>query len=70
MRLFAVTYTDFEILQQVVGQIPWRHNVILLDKVSSTEKRLWYTQKPIEYGWSHSVLAIYSRLLKNLLYTN
>ncbi|KAF0250508.1 MAG: hypothetical protein FD167_82 [bacterium] len=58
MRLFAATYPEFEILQQVVGQIPWGHNVILLDKVNNTEKRLWYAQQAIEYGWSRSVLTI------------
>jgi predicted nuclease of restriction endonuclease-like (RecB) superfamily len=58
MRKFAETYPDKTIVQQVAAQIPWWHNVILLDKVNNTEKRLWYAQKAIEYGWSRSVLTI------------
>ncbi len=30
----------------------------MLDKVDNTEKRLWYAQKAIEYGWSRNILTI------------
>ncbi len=33
MRKFAETYPDFLIVQQVAAQLPWFHNVVLLDKV-------------------------------------
>ena len=71
MRKFAETYPDKTIVQQVAAQIPWWHNVILLDKIDNTEKRLWYAQKAIEYGWSRSILTIqietklYERQAKN-----
>lgn len=58
MKKLAETYPDSEILQQVVAKIPWGHNVILLDKLDTIEKRLWYAQKATEYGWSRSVLTI------------
>lgn len=32
MRQFANAYTDFEITQQAVAQIPWGHNVLILTK--------------------------------------
>lgn len=56
MRAFAAAWTDEQIVQQVVGQIPWGHNVRLLDKVSDPEQRLWYARQTIAYGWSRAVL--------------
>lgn len=37
MRKFAECWTDFEIVQQLVAQIPWRTNRMLLDKLESNE---------------------------------
>ena len=39
MRKFAESWPDFEIVQQVVAQIPWRTNRMLLDKLHSEELR-------------------------------
>jgi predicted nuclease of restriction endonuclease-like (RecB) superfamily len=33
MRKFAEAWTDFEIVQRTVAQIPWRSNITLLDKL-------------------------------------
>ena len=38
--------------------LPWGHNVTLLDKLSSSEDRLWYAAKAVEHGWSRNVLAL------------
>ena len=32
MAKFAEIYPDREFVQQVVAQIPWGHNIVLLDK--------------------------------------
>ena len=56
MRQFADEYPDFEIAQQVVAQIPWGHNILLMEKVDDMTERLWYVQKAIENGWSRNVL--------------
>lgn len=53
---FAKEYPDFAIGQQLVAQIPWGHNILLLQKLTSLEERLWYINKTIEHGWSRSVL--------------
>jgi predicted nuclease of restriction endonuclease-like (RecB) superfamily len=45
-------------LQQLVAQLPWAHNVLLLQKVKDLRARLWYVQQAITHGWSHSVLAL------------
>ena len=57
MAKFAETYPNREFVQQVVAQIPWGHNVVLLDKVSDTNEREWYIKKSAENGWSRNVLV-------------
>ena len=52
MRSFADTWTDLEFVQQAVAQLPWGHNLVLLDKLSTQEARLWYAKKTIENNWS------------------
>ena len=56
MRTFASAWPNKEIVQQVIGKIPWGHNVRLLETVKEPEKRLWYVQQTIENGWSRNVL--------------
>ena len=57
MAKFAEAYPGDEFAQQPVAQIPWGHNVVLLDKLSSTEERLWYAERSAENGWSRNVLV-------------
>lgn len=38
MRAFAEAWTDFEIVQQAVGQLPWFHLCTLTDKVRDTQQ--------------------------------
>ena len=58
MRSFADTWTDLEFVQQAVAQLPWGHNLVLLDKLSTQEARLWYAKKTIENNWSRNVLVM------------
>ena len=51
------------IVQCSVAQLPWRHHTILLDRLSTTEERLWYAAKSKEHGWSGDVLARQPRQL-------
>mgnify|MGYP002459977193 FL=1 len=48
MTKFAETYPDREFVQQVVAQIPWVHNIVLLDKVADMDERKWYIKKSAE----------------------
>lgn len=57
MAKFAATYPDAEFVQQVVAQIPWGHNVVLLDKVADAEERNWYIEACRKNGWSRNVLV-------------
>lgn len=44
--------------QHVVAQIPWGHNVLLMQKVKNKKTRFWYMRKIIEQGWSRDILAL------------
>lgn len=48
MVQFAKEYPDFAIGQQVVAQIPWGHNILLLQKLETLQDRLWYAHKTID----------------------
>lgn len=58
MRKFAECWPDYEIVQRVVAQLPWRTNLKLIDKIDSQEGRLWYATKAIENGWSSTILEL------------
>lgn len=59
MRRFAREYPSFEIGQQVVAQITWSHNILLLQKVKDPEQRLRYAQKAVENGRSRNVMVLH-----------
>lgn len=66
MRKFAEVWNDYEIMQRTAAQIPWRSNILLMDKLSNQDERVWYAQKTLENGWSRNVLALQveSRLIE------
>lgn len=58
MRQFALNWNDLSIVKQLVSQLPWGHNILLLQRISDYSTRLWYVQKAIENGWSRNVLGM------------
>ncbi len=58
MRKFADSWPDEQFVQQTAAQIPWFHNCILLDKISSKPEREWYIHKTFEHGWSRDILVM------------
>jgi predicted nuclease of restriction endonuclease-like (RecB) superfamily len=56
-QLPAVT-TEAAIWQRAVAQLPWAHNIILIQKVKDLPTRLWYAQAAFENGWSRDVLSL------------
>ncbi|MBQ6342479.1 MAG: DUF1016 family protein [Anaerolineaceae bacterium] len=57
MRKFAKTY-PYEFVQRVVAQIPWRTNIVLMEKLDTPESRAWYAEKTISNGWSKTILEL------------
>jgi len=51
----------------ILTQIPWSHNIILMEKLDNNEQRIWYATKTIENSWGKRALEdwierdIYSR---------
>lgn len=70
MKAFFIAY---EKVAQAVRQleslpifdIPWGHNILLVQKLKNNDERLWYASKTIEHGWSRSMLTIW---IENDLY--
>lgn len=57
MHAFAEAYPSGAILQQLVAELSWGHNVVLLDRVKTREQREWYANATLRFGWSRSVHA-------------
>lgn len=76
MAKFAAIYEDLEFVQTVSAQIPWSHNIAIIEKVKDNNERIWYIQQTVEHGWSHNVLLhqiesdLYSRQTLSKKVTN
>lgn len=76
MAKFAATYSEQEFVQQPVAQIPWGHNIVLLDKITDSEQRRWYAEVCQKNGWSRNVLihqiesGLYERQVLNSKVSN
>lgn len=55
MRKFAERFSDLN-CAAVAAQIPWGHNMLLLDRLEGEEQHLWYVHQIIANGWSRSSL--------------
>jgi len=44
--------------KQAVSQIPWGHNILLLQKFKDKNVRLWYVEQTLLNGWSRDVLSL------------
>jgi len=56
MRAFAREYKNVSDLRQLVAEIPWGHNITIMQKVKSVNEREFYIKKTIENGWSRNIL--------------
>ena len=66
MRAFAEAWPDEPIVQQLVGRLPWGHNLVLLTRLKDSSRRMAYARAAMEHGWSRNVLNIHieTRLLE------
>lgn len=76
MKSFYKEYMNDEQFVQLVAQIPWKHNIILIQKIKDIDIRKWYIEKSIEEGWTEAVLNyqidtdLYKRQVKNIKHNN
>ena len=47
----------FQYAIELIIQIPWGHNLVIISKCKNTDEALFYVNKTIENGWSRSVLT-------------
>ncbi|MCY2986684.1 MAG: PDDEXK nuclease domain-containing protein [Planctomycetota bacterium] len=59
-----------EFLQQLTAEIPWGHNLLILNKLTDPAARLYYLRATAQFGWTRNVLlnqvkaGAYERSLK------
>ena len=76
MKSFYNEYKDDEEFVQLVAQLPWKHNITLMQKVKDKEIRKWYMEKCLEEGWSDNILVyqidtdLYNRQVKAIKHNN
>ena len=46
------------LLQPLVAQLPWAHNMLLLQAVKDEAIRAWYAGQTLAHGWSRNVLKM------------
>ena len=56
MKSFYNEYKDDEEFVQLVAQLPWKHNITLMQKVKDKEIRKWYMNRCLEDDQSDSIL--------------
>jgi predicted nuclease of restriction endonuclease-like (RecB) superfamily len=57
MRRFYDSYKNSPKLRQLVAEIPWGHNLVILNSLKNPKEREWYLQQTSENGWSRAVLT-------------
>jgi predicted nuclease of restriction endonuclease-like (RecB) superfamily len=58
MKKFAEEYPDFEIVQRALHKLPWRHNIVLFEKLKDNFEREWYASETVKNGWSRDWLVV------------
>ena len=56
IRNFYLAYKDHPKLAQLVQDIPWGQNIVILQMVKDIEEREYYISASSEMGWSRNVL--------------
>ena len=76
MKAFYNEYKEGSEFVQLVAQLPWKHNITLMQKVKDKNIRKWYMEKCLEEGWSKNILIyqidtdLYKRQVENVKHNN
>ncbi len=65
MKRFYEFYNGNIILRQLVAELPWGHNLVILNKIKDIKETEFYLKKSIQFGWSRAVLV---HQIENQLY--
>ena len=58
MKKFYLEYKEDKVVQQLVAQVPWGHNIILMEKIKDIEIRKIYVEGILKNGWGRNMLSI------------
>jgi predicted nuclease of restriction endonuclease-like (RecB) superfamily len=58
MRALAEAWPEESIVQQLIAQLPWGHNLPVLDRIKDRPTWEWYLRAALEHGWSQNVLVL------------
>ena len=76
MKTFYNEYKDDAEFVHLGAQLPWKHNITLMQKVKDKTIRKWYMEKCLEEGWSKNILIyqidtdLYKRQVENVKHNN
>jgi predicted nuclease of restriction endonuclease-like (RecB) superfamily len=57
MRNFYSEYKEYKKLPQLVAEIGWSHNIIIMEKCKDITEREFYIKMTKKFGWSKNVLT-------------
>lgn len=57
--------SQLEERKQLVSQIPWGHNILLMQRIKDNTIRFWYMSQIVQNGWDRNTLA---SMVKNKLH--
>ncbi len=61
VRRFYLEYKGLEFLQQLVGEIPWGHNILIMTKIKDPDAREYYLKLARDLSLSRDMLALQIR---------
>lgn len=61
MKSFYLAYQQVsQLVRQLdnlpIFQLPWGHNIILIEMLNSAEQRIWFAEQTLIHGWSSETL--------------
>ncbi|MDV3348491.1 PDDEXK nuclease domain-containing protein [Leptothoe sp. LEGE 181152] len=56
IRQFYTEYQQTPNLQQLVGEIPWGHNILIMQRIKDEAARHYYLEAMARLGWTRNVL--------------
>ena len=57
MRRLYERYMSRPDLRQLVAEIPWGHNLLIMNSLGDMDQAEWYIRQTIQHGWSRAILS-------------
>jgi predicted nuclease of restriction endonuclease-like (RecB) superfamily len=61
--------SQLENVKRLVSQIPWGHNILLMQRIKEKAIRTWYIEQTIQNGWSRKMIVgpgiLFNKKIKN-----